>query len=182
MREIRSANCSADLDAIHRLDIEAFGDRAYSFDKMKAIYDACSDYTTLLIESGELLGYVYLYSLKPSDFAKFRGGSMPERDMDTFTRAELKAAPAMLWYISDIVVRPDKQKTGVGMAVFRAAIRKWLTLPIAYPARLYAIAYSDGGARLMKNFGFSKVAVGKDMADGDDLYELAIDAPPRFTM
>lgn len=169
MLSIRAPATEADIVALLRLDADTFGANAFPAALTRAILAADCTYSLCLFWHARMIGFGTLYPVAEASIEALRAGVLKETELRFLQPAEQQIQQSPAWYIPDLVIAPDFQKSDLhcGIRLFAAMLDAWHgRADLYFPATIYALAYSTAGLKFAQHNGFSAVAEATSTADG----------------
>jgi hypothetical protein len=117
-----------------------------------------------------LIGGISYWPIDGETFIALRDGRLKERDIDA---RNFNAERPEYIYISDLAIEPEfrgRHYTDQLLKKFFASIKKYYVT--GRPLTICALGYSLAGAKILKNYGFSKVTDAENTSDKQDFYTL----------
>lgn len=159
------------LEALWRLDSEAYGDSNLEFDRFLQWWESYDRGLPVVSYEGEIVAAFGLWGIDRDQARKFVGGQIRESELCPL---QCKTSTPF-WYWSGIVVRKDfrQQLFSPLRRLLRCGVGSWLgSGHVAYKpkAYIYALGMSDEGVNLLQRFDFEQIKEPYETADHFPLF------------
>lgn len=146
-----------DLKELWEMDVEAYGECAFTFEEYKKWWETYKEGLTALYINNRIVAAYGIWPISRSTMEHLKNGEIKESAIKPLNLWEGKVDAAQHWYIAGIVSRKAYAKR-ILATLINVGFVQWLsTKHVQYPVEILAIAMSPNGRNIMERFGFKKI-------------------------